>query len=671
MCKVEYIDNKIYIACSTLSEGYGVADDTIRQWSKRKIGERIYLYNIAYINYDDIPTPTRSKLPSKDEFIAIYRSKQTDAITDQYFNQMESAYLKGFIKYRDIYTSLVKPDEVTGYAQKHAVWEVILRLHSQKTSRIRQVSFRSIWEAYRRIYPNGYAYNRMNPAINKAKSEGIPALIVKQSGGHNRLDDPVLDKWILDALSSGKAYSQYYIYQLITELCKQYNHYTPSITWVKKRCNTLQPIVFDKTFGTDKGTYTKLPYTGILRAENPNSQWQIDGYTLPFYMEDFEKLTLFVVKDAFSGRIVGYEIAGSENTETILKGIENAVNNTGCLPFEIVSDNHSFNKTKEAEYFKEAIARIGTTWTVSENPRYKSIVERGFKTFAEKFLKNEYGYIGEGIKTRNPKGRTSQDLFDKYYAKKSGYLTEEQIKLIGIRCVEAFNNHAGKDSKSPVMKYNGTEQPYSFKVDKINSLCLFVRANEKTIRRGQINIERSGVRYEYQLNAELYGMYNDKKVKVRYTDFDEIHLFDLKTDQYIGSVGRKQYAHGAKADQTEEDIKILTRHSGRLKGIKTRHKQRQIEIAKEAARIDPEAAYAMNAKLTPKDIIREFEQNGALREQAERLGVNLDTVPNITVFSEVQTERHDTKRNKRRESPFTPKQHTITRISMEDINTED
>lgn len=671
MCKVEFIDGKIYIAYSSLLEEFNIPKGSIKNWINRNIGKPIYIFNYAYINYDDIPTPTRSKLPSKGEFIAQYRSKQADVMTDQYFIQMEDAYLKGFIKYRDIYTNLVKPNEVTSYAQKHAVWEVILRLHNMKKSRKYTISFRNIWEAYRRIYPDGFVYNRMNPAINKAKTQGIPALLVKQSGGHNRLDDPMLDKWILDALSSGKAYSQYYIHQLIIELCKQYNYYTPSITWVKKRCNALQPIVFDKTFGTDKGTYTKLPYAGIMRAENPNSQWQIDGYTLPFYMEDFEKLTLFVVKDAFSGRIVGYEIARSENTETILKGIENAVNNTGYLPFEIVSDNHSFNKTKESGYFKEAIARIGTTWTVSENPRYKSIVERGFKTFAEKFLKNEYGYIGEGIKTRNRKGRTSQDLFDKYYAKKSGFLTEEQVKMIGIRCVEAFNNHIGKDGKSPVMRYNETAQPHSFKVDKIDCLHLFVRANEKTIRQGQINIERSGFRYEYQLSAELYETCNDKKVKVRYSDFDEIHLFDLQTDKYIGSVPRKQCAHGAKADQTKEDINILTRHSGRLKGIKAKQKQRQVEIAKAAALIDPDAAYAMNAKLTPKDIIKEFEQNGALREQAERLGVNLDTVTNIPAFSEVQTERHDTKRHKRRESPFTSANHTVTKLSLDEITKDE
>ena len=158
MCKVEYIDNKIYIACSALSAEYGISDDTIRQWSKCKIGECIYLYNTAYINYDDISTPTRSKLPSKEEFIAFYRNKQADTITEQYFTQMESTYLKGFMKYQDIYINLVKPEEVTRYTQKHVVWGVILRLHNMKRSRMYTISFRSIWEVYRRIYPDGYTY---------------------------------------------------------------------------------------------------------------------------------------------------------------------------------------------------------------------------------------------------------------------------------------------------------------------------------------------------------------------------------------------------------------------------------------------------------------------------------------------------------------------------------
>ncbi len=91
--------------------------------------------------------------------------------------------------------------------------------------------------------------------------------------------------------------------------------------------------------------------------------------------------------DACTGRVVGSYVDSSENTETILKGLENAVETTGVLPFEIVSDNHSFNQTKEAEHLKNALTTIGVHWTVSMNPRRKSKVERSFRTFGDDFCK--------------------------------------------------------------------------------------------------------------------------------------------------------------------------------------------------------------------------------------------------------------------------------------------
>ncbi|RHS44268.1 transposase [Tannerella sp. AF04-6] len=657
MCGIVLIKNEIYISYAYISSAYNISPKTTECWSYRNIGSKIYINNHVYIKYEDIPVPTRKKLPRKEELIAQYEANKTDNITNLYFKEMEHAYLKGFIKYREQYISLVKFDEVNRYAQHHAVWEVILRLHQKE----KKPKLRNIWQAYCRLYPGRFAYNRMNYAINKAKEQGIDHLIIKNYTGRSVSISPVIDKWILDAMSSGKAYSQTYIYNLVCDLCRQYGYKSPSLTSVKNRCRDFLAVVADKRYGMDKQNFNKMPYKGIEKAQYANDQWQIDGWRLPFYMDGYKTLTLFYIIDAFSGYIVGYHIDYTEHTETILKGIENAVKFSGCLPFEILSDNHSFNKTKEAAYFKNTLEKIGTKWTISENPRYKSLVERSFKTFGNAFCKPQYGYIGEGIKTKNPDGRTSQELIDKY-TKSGAWLTEEQIKLIAIQCIESYNTTIGKSQKSRKEIYCNGKQPHAFKIDKLDCLRLFIRDVESIVRRGQITIERGGVRYEFQLNKEQYIALNDKRVRVRYESFNEIYLFDIKTDEYLCRIKRKQYAHGAKANQNEDDTLQYYKHKGLLKGIKASFKQRQIEIAWLAESIDPEAAYAMNAKLTPKNIIEVFEQNGHLKNEAERLGVNLETVTNIPVFSEVQTiaKEDQEKRNKRKTSPFTPKNHTIS-----------
>lgn len=139
-----------------------------------------------------------------------------------------------------------------------------------------------------------------------------------------------------------------------------------------------------------------------------------------------------------------------------------------------------------------------------------------------------------------------------------------------------------------------------------------------------------------------------------------IYLFDEKTDESLGSVPRKRYAHGAICDQTQEDIEILNKHKGRLNGIKAAIKRRQDEITERAVAIDPEAAYAMNPKLTPKNIIESMKASGRRISEARRLGVNPEYVTNMPVFSEVATHSPEDGKTKRdKGSPFAPHDHKI------------
>lgn len=662
---------EIYLSYDYLVDR-GTSRKTIESWSTRNQSIVIYDNKRPFVLYDSIPAPTRAKLPSRETLERLYKDSQVDRLTRQYFQEMEYAQNRNFVNHMELYKQMgVKFDNVTAYAKKHAVWEVILSYYAEDGL------VHDLWElhkAYCILYPNHYVYHSFSAAIKKARENGIENILVKKSGGERtKKFDAVIDAWIMQVLSSGKKYSAPKITKLIDELCQETGRISPSEPTIKKKIQKLKPLVNECRNGKDAHFYNKLPYQGIQKAENPNDQWQLDGWRLPFYMKGYETLTLFWVLDACSDRVIGYHIDRTENTETILKGIENAVTNTGCLPFEILSDNHSFNQTSEAEYFKDSIGKLGCTWNVSQNPRRKSLVERSFKTFGEQLCKDEYGYIGEGIKTKNPDGLPSQELIDKY-VRKGGWLTEEQIILTAIKLVEAYNNRVDTEGKTPILRYEKGKQPNCIKIDRLDCLRLFVRESEYTVRRGQINIERAGVVYEFQLNKEQFLSLNDKKVRVRYSDFDEIYLFDMETDDAIGCVPRKQYAHGALANQTEEDKQKYFKHKGRLNGIQNGIKQRQVDILERAEAIDPEASYRMNAKLTPKNTVEEFRQNGKLRNEAHRLGINIDTVSDIPVFCECNTvdlEAERQRKNKRREQPITVTQEEIENFCLSDYILEE
>ncbi|WP_304642618.1 MULTISPECIES: transposase family protein [Muribaculaceae] len=583
--------------------------------------------------------------------------------TDAFTKHLYEAAVYDSTKYLDTYSDAPR-DKAIERARTHAVLTKAAEIYRDGMVNSYCGSFGSLYEAFNTVMPGKYCYHRFSRAMRKVSENGIGGMITDRRGGNNNKINDVVKKWLLDAMSSGKKYGPTQIYRFIADLCGQYEYHTPSLSWVKTNYYRYLPIVAKNRNGNDEWTYSDLPYAGIARASAPGGQWQVDGWRLPFYMEGYRTLMIFTVMDAHSGKVVGYNVDFSENTESILKGIEHAVATTGTLPQEIVSDNHSFHKTMEAAYFKEAIEKSGCTWTVTSNPRHKGMIERSFGTFGERFCKPMYGYVGEGIRTRRSNGRTSQELMDKYH-RAGAFLTADQIKMIAIEVVNRYNSTVtGKDGISPAERY-GASQNIGLPVDEMERMRLFVRKGEYTVRKGQINISRGGVTYEYQLDKDMFVELNNKKVAVRYVDQDCIYLFDARTDAPLGSVNRKRYAHGAVCDRTDEDARIMIQHKGRLNGIKTAFKRRQIEIAERAEAIDPEAAYAMNAKLTPKNILEEFRSGGMKAREAERLGVNISEVPDIPVFSEVTTCRADNRQSKKaKESPFAPKVHKIGTIKL-------
>ncbi len=663
----------IWISYSCLSK-IGISRNTYMNWSKRKICERKLIGKYIFLNYDTIPEQTRNNMPSKDQLITLSEQYKSNNEIEQIYIRLEMAYNNFFSLYQDEYKSLnIGNEKVIEYSRHHAVWAEILKI--RKEYECSRFPLRKVWDAYNRLYPGRYAYNRMNPCINTCLKDGIQRLLVHQYCTNPKpMYDDVYTYWILELLRSGKKYSNVYIHKVVCELARENGRKEPSLGTVKNRIRELMPLIEANRYGADEYNYRKLPYTSMERATESNLQWQIDGWDLPFYMEGFGRLTLFWVADAYSGKIVGYQIAPSESAETILKGIENAVENTGVLPLEIVSDNHSFNKTAEADFFKDQLEKkAGTKWTVSSNPRYKSLVERSFKTFGEQHCKEMPGYIGEGIRTKNPNGRTSQELLD-LYQKAGNWLTAEQIQMIAIKCITDYNETKGKDGMTRNERYKAGLTPNTVQVDLISRLQLFIRTAKYKVDRGQINIVREGVKYEFQLRSSLFNDWNGKEVNVRRTGFDEIYLFDIKTDRYIATVPRKKKIHGAIADQTEEDKINLFKHKGRLNGIKTLNKKTIESIAKNAYSIDYDAAYAINPKLNDKDLIKEFERNGNLRRELERHGTQLEDVTSFPKVKEVKCydpAEADRKAAKRRESPFLATEKEIREFDINKYLNED
>lgn len=585
-------------------------------------------------------------------------------VSDGYKNRLLIAGTRNVALYMPRYAGDIAPAKAAGYASLHAVLAEAANIYATGMVNVYSNVLAPLYAAFNDIYPDKYSYHRFARYMREAQGGDIFNIVVDRRGGNNRKISPMCKNWLFDLMRSGKKYGTPYMHKVICECCEQYGYEKPSLSWVKKTYYELIPTVYKERYGADDFNYQQLPYAGILTAEKRNEQWQIDGWRLPFYMDGWRTLTLFGVLDAHSRKMVGYWVAESENTETILRGLENAVRNTGVLPCEIVSDNHSFNQTKEAGNFKEMVASKGCTWTVTSNPRYKSLVERSFNTFGTCFCKDKRGYVGEGIRSRRKNARTTQEELDKY-TRAGKFYSMDELKSLVAALVEEYNNTGVNGHAAPSALYDVAEEN-ALPQGEADMTQLFIRRTETTVRRGQIDIVRGGKTYEYQLNAKNFARLNNRKVAVRYSDYNMLYVYDLKTDGFICTVSQKEYAHGAVANQTQEDIDILNRQKGRIEGIKKIYRKQAEQIKRAAHAIDPYAAEAMNARTTSKDVLETMRQNGKVQLEAARLGVDVGALTCVRAESEISQFELAPKGNKRKErerKPFTEEITTLEKIT--------
>ncbi|MEJ7778435.1 MAG: hypothetical protein WKF68_02495 [Daejeonella sp.] len=667
-------NNVLYLSYKFLNKN-GINNRSVENWKRRNQSSVLKTNGFAYVDYRYIPSPSKSKLPSESELLAILDTTKRDNCVKICSEKLRYAQRNKFSDYRAYYRDAygLSNEESMKASMKRAVWERLIQLYNESHSTgfkggIKKGAVVTLYGAYNLVYPGQYSSKHAFLRVIKCfKDAGIDSIIIdkRKVKDLNSLKFGHLHRTFINGITSiGKAYSAPQIWQKLTGMCLAANIETPSLTWVKTHIKkNTRHSEYGSRYGTDKLEKT-MPYASMQPALHADKQWQVDGWNLPFYFKNekgyLDKLDLIAVRDAYSKKIVGYSISRSENRVSIMEAFEDAIATTGCLPFEIIVDNHSFNRTKEAEHFISEINKLGVTWTVTENPQYKAIAERYFKTIGEQFCKNHYGYIGQGIKTKDKNGRSSDELIQQYI-KAGKILTESEIKLIGISVVKQFNETNLKSYKvSPNHLYTNSDKPARFEIDLYERLRILTKKSEYKISRGQINIIISGVKHEYQVNAATYHRYNGKKVSVRYDNTDLIYLFDLKTDAPICSVKQKSRIHGALADQTERDIQLLSRNKGLRKGIIAQSRKETEEMIAEALKINPHALEILHRYTTPKDVLKQAETDYEFRNEAERRGIDLARVTTVPKTTEITNPLYLHKKKTLKElSPFLPDNHIM------------
>ena len=618
-----------------------------RKWKERLPNQWITIGKQKYINYDAIPEGTRSKLPEKYQLIYDAEQETEQKSVNWWHQQMQQASeSKDVARYRSEILEMNLPvsiEKIVVFAKKAAVFQCIAENYSGAKGELT-----SLHKAYLKLYPGGYSNaSRLLMTVSAAKKEGVLSVAIdkRYMSGRKKEFGSNIEYWSAAVLSSGKKYNISEAHRQLSEICAAKQCNPPGLSWVRKfaRRGEIANSIREQRNGAS--TYQNmLPKATIIPAEHTGDQWAMDGWTLPVYCKRYDEkerkikyfatYTLFTVIDVHSRKVLASMVAESENTECILSTLEQAVRNTGILPFEIVADNHSFNRTTEAESIKEHFEKIGVRWTVDSNPRRKAILERMFKTLGV-HLKPLYGYKGQGIRTRDPNGLTSPELMEEY-TKRDTFLTKDQLCVMVAYVAERYNNTVIKKlDATPNELYRENDMPNAFKIDAFQRMKLFVREGVYKVPAGQITIERSGNRYEFVLPAEHIHRFNWQKVIVRYESFDEVYVYDM-SDAPVCCVKQKVRIHGALANQTDEDIKNLNKLKGKIAGVKNEAKKTRRQLYDDAIEVDNGASEALSYRNASKDLIAAVMQDANMQKRAADMGVNIYEVAPFPQNNEIK-----------------------------------
>lgn len=599
---------------------------TIEYWNGIEDVCKLNIDSEIFFLYKSIPFRTRKKLPSPDKIISQETKKSTQSRVSEllhnayYFNH---ATFKSFYEKESSFTT----SQVTKFAQLHSVFQTIIDL--KKSENFRHLTI--LHEVFNEFFPGKYKTKQaFSQAILKAQVDGIISVAMdKRTFGNNDRTKRKISPAIDYAISSLVACNGKLTNAVMLEKANKYfeenglGHY--SLSWMKKQRREWlkNPEIYKARYGQTE-VQKILPYASLKNANYTHVQWQVDGFTLPFWEDKFHRSILVFVIDNCSKKIIGYAIGNTENSDVIKSAIRKAVYNTGVLPYELVMDNHSFTKTQAAFNFESLIKKVGGILTKTSNPRQKVIVERYIQNLNSLF-KAYSGYLGQSIRSKSIEAFASDELKTEYA---KNFKSKNEVVSITSAVIEKYNDKPQR-GKSPNTVYLENQHPSPIKLNQFHRGELLPCQVVKKIDRGQINIMRGVEKYEYSLPAELYQQWNNQHVVVLHDNLqDGIYLYDKVEGEGIAFLKLKEKINNAKALQTPKDIKGLYKNKGKLKGIES-HARKELEhIRDKALNIDPEAYEKVSRLTTPKNVIKELQESSDARYAAEENGAILNQLDN-------------------------------------------
>ena len=574
-------------------EKYKVPKQTIYNNTSKKSVEKWFVRShpnskkLKLIDYCSISISTIKKygLPQYSELKAISES-QNKMIKEDYSNKA-SKIIKSILDleynnwdvYRSIYcNSMFDEEKIRYYCKTHALFAKILELHNPKNG----FKIADLYKGYC-LYDelvfettNDRSFANKVNKIKKAKSIE-DELIHGKIGciGKNLKVFEDIENEILKHLGNPKKFSASIITEKVNDYIIRMNGKPIKQSTVEAVCakaknkNSVAISKYGRKFVLEK----MMPHAHFVPPHKEGLIWLMDGTRFQFaYKGGFDPysfLTYYIVIDGYDKRIIGFSYADSENTKMAMEAFENACRTMQYLPTEIISDNSPAYRASDYQKMITEADRMGVNWRINlnRNPRDNSYVERVFGIIQEKYCKKYDGYVGEGIKSKNPNGSPSPEEKAKHLKNINLRTRNEVIELIK-QIISEYNSSIDRNKLMKKDEYEkrlyGKRNINPIPLDLSKFAKLFWSIKEIKLQYGMISFQLDNEVHYYNIyDDNVINSYFGKVVRVRYCkeNFAKVMVFALPEDKYICTLEEYQSIPKAGIERTRQQNNLLFKHS--------------------------------------------------------------------------------------------------------------
>lgn len=352
------------------------------------------------------------------------------------------------------------------------------------------------------------AYSRLQQKVKQYKTDGAHCVISKKFGNQNtaKINAAISDWLIAQYAQSNKPDTEILtLWYLQAARENQWPAVTESAIYQHLKKPDIKPMWYMGRHGL---TEWKRKYERTNKLFLPtvrDAMWIGDGTKLDFYYQDSKgakaTLKIYIIGDVYSEKILGYDVAFTEDFKSQYRASKMALQTAGAKPYQWLYDGQGGHVKKESQDF---MTRATTKRHFRSRP-YRSSgrsIEQMFNRFQQKVLRRYWFSTGQSVKGRNLNNRPNMDFIK---SKIKQLPCEAEIRALVPTLIDEWNEGTHpRHNKSRNELYATSVNPEHNPLEIWDMVDLFWHITQKPseYRKSGLKIQVSNCQYEYEVQDE-------------------------------------------------------------------------------------------------------------------------------------------------------------------------